>query len=396
MNAVPHALPAFGRPARALFSLDPAGTFLNHGSYGACPLIVQEVQQRLRADLEHHPDLFFARIEPTGAARAPRQVAAALARLVGTMPDRLALVENTTAGVEAVLNSFPLDSGDEVLITDQQYNAVRLGVERRCRQAGASIRTARIALPASPATIAQSVLDAVGPATRLAVLDHISSGSAMVMPLQDIIPALHRRGVAVLVDGAHAIGQVPLDLPALGADWYISNAHKWLYAPRGSALLWSAESAPVQPGPGVTSHFIASGFPEAFDYTGTRDYTAWLATPAAIDFFLGLGPQALWAHHAHLVDAGTAALQEAGALPVAERSLCAAMRAFFLPQRREAQTGEAEAVVATLWEEERIRIRCTSQGNRLMLRFSGQAYVSADDLLQLGDALRRHGWPGRA
>jgi isopenicillin-N epimerase len=146
----------------------------------------------------------------------------------------------------------------------------------------------------------------------------------------------------------------------------------------------------------VTSHYIDLGFPTAFDYTGTRDYTAWLATPAAVEFLEAQGPQALWAHEASLVDVGSVALLQAGALPVAERSLCAAMRAFFLPQARDAVAGEAEQVIATLWEKERIRIRCTTQAGRLILRFSGQAYVSADDLLQLGDALQRHGWPARS
>lgn len=396
MNAAPRTDPLFGRPARALFSLDPQGSFLNHGSYGACPLVVQQVHRHLLDELERHPDLFFARIEPSGRECAPRQVAASVARLTGTTADRIAMVENTTAGIEAVLNSFPLQPGDDVLITDQQYNAVRLGVERRCRQAGARIGVARIPLPATPDSIAQSVLAAVGPATRLAVLDHITSGSALVMPLADIIPELHRRGIAVIVDGAHAIGQIPLDLPSLGADWYISNAHKWLYAPRGSALLWSAASAPAQPLPGVTSHYVGFGFPRAFDYTGTRDYTAWLATLAAVDFFEAQGPRSLWEYEANLVDVGTRALLDAGAEPVAARSLCAAMRAFLLPQVREATAADADQVISMLWDKERIRIRCATQAGRLLLRFSAQAYVSADELRHLGDALERNGWPARA
>lgn len=396
MSALPSVSTAFGRAARAMFCLDPEGTFLNHGSYGAVPRTVQAAQQGLRDELERHPDAFFRRIEPDGPECAPRQVAAALARLTGTTAERLALVENTTAGIEAVLDSFPLDRGDEVLITDQQYNAVRLGVERRCREAGAAVRVARIPLPATPESTARSVLDALGPSTRLAVLDHITSGSAMVMPLASIIPVLRSRGIAVLVDGAHAIGQVPLDIPALGADWYISNAHKWLYAPRGSALLWSAESAPVQPQPGVTSHFIDAGFPRAFDYTGTRDYTAWLAIPEAIRFFEWLDPVALRAHEARLVDEATAALIAAGAEPAAGRSMCAAMRAFLLPQQRAATADDAAVVVSTLWDRERIRIRCVALSGQLLLRVSAQAYVDVDDLRHLGEALRRHGWPARA
>jgi isopenicillin-N epimerase len=396
VSALPRSAPAFGHPARALFSLAAEGTFLNHGSYGAVPRVVQAAQRRLQEELENNPDAFFARIEPNGQECAPRQVAAVLARLTGTTAERIALVENTTAGIEAVLDSFPLQPGDEVLLTDQQYNAVRLGTERRCRAVGAIPRIASLPLPATPGAVVQAVLDAIGPSTRLAVLDHICSGSAMVLPLEQIIPELRRRGVAVAVDGAHAIGQIPLDLPALGADWYVTNAHKWLYAPRGAAMLWSSAEAPVQPLPGVTSHYIGYAFPKAFDYTGTRDYTAWLSTPEAVRFFEACDPRALWSHEAALVDAGTQSMLEAGGLPVAAREMCAAMRAFVLPQRRAALPEDAEQLIRTLWEAERIRIRCTTQDGKLLLRFSGQAYVALDDLRNLGESLQRHGWPGRA
>lgn len=388
--------PPFGQPARALFSLAQGAAFLNHGSYGAVPLVAQEAQRRLRAEMERSPDEFFERIQPTGPEQAPRRIAGALAGLLATSADRIALAENTTSGVEAVLDSFPLAPGDEVLITDQQYNAVRLGVLRRCRAAGARARIAAIPLPATRESTVRAVLEAVGPATRIAVLDHITSGSAMVLPVEQIIPALRERGVAVLLDGAHCIGQVPLNLPALGADWYVTNAHKWLYAPRGSALVWSSPTAPVQPLPLVTSHYVGLGFPRAFDYIGTRDYTAWLATAEAIGFFEVQQAQGLWAWEAALVDVGSRAMIAAGAQPLAPRDMCAAMRAFQLPQRREATEADGDAVVEALWSRERIRIRCVANAGRLLLRFSAQAYVTEEELRRLGEALDRHGWPARA
>lgn len=387
--------PAFGAPARALFSLRPDGTFLNHGSYGACPKTVQAEQQRLREELERHPDAFFDRIKPIGAERAPRVVAAALARLAHTTPDRIALVENATSGMQAVLNSFPLSAGDEILITDQQYNAVRLGVRERCRRVGATFRVAHIPVPATPADIVQRVLDAAGPNIRLAILDHITSGSALVLPLGELVPELRRRGIAVCVDGAHAIGQLPLDIPAIGADWYASNAHKWLYAPRGSALLWESPSARVSVQPVLASHYIEHGFPEAFDYVGTRDYTAWLATTSAIEFLEWLQPPLLWQHEARVLDVGSRALEAAGGVAAGPRAMSASMRAFVLPQRRPAAESDPEAVMRTLWERERIQVRCALVGGKLLLRFCAQAYVSEDDVAGLGDALARHGWPDR-
>ena len=383
------AAPALGAPARALFSLRTEGTFLNHGSYGAVPKVVQAEQQRLREELERHPDAFFERIKPAAVERAPRQVAAALARLVNTTADRIALVENATTGIQAVLNSLPLAAGDEVLITDQQYNAVRLGVLARCRQSGATARIVHIPLPTTPADVTQRVLDATTARTRLAILDHLTSGSGLILPLDPLVPALRARGVAVCIDGAHAIGQLPLDLPAIGADWYVSNAHKWLYAPRGSALLWQNESPAVRVQPVLTSHYVERGFPESFDYVGTRDYTAWLATPAAIEFFEWLGPEEVWRHEAQLVDSGSIAMQRAGALPAGPRHMIAAMRAFLLPQRRPATAEDAEALMRDLWEQERIQIRCAVVAQQLLLRFCAQAYVSAEDLEHLGSALSR-------
>jgi len=395
------APPAFGNAARAHFALHEGGTFLNHGSYGASPHVVRAEQQRLRDEMERHPDAFFDRIKPTGdmsgdGPSAPRRVASDLARLLGTEGERIALVENATAAVLSVLGSIELAAGDEILGTDHQYNAVRLGIEARCRQTGATSRTVRIPLPTNPDDIVQRVLDAVTPRTRLVVLDHITSPSALVLPLEKILPELRRRGIPVLIDGAHAIGQIPLDLPALKADWYISNAHKWLYAPRGSALLWAGEAVAAQTRPVIISHYIGRGFPQSFDYVGTRDYTAWLATSAAIDFFLSLGPEALWKYEAHLVDVASEKLLGAGCQPVGSRSLCAAMRAFVLPQRRKATAEDAESVMQSLWNQERVQIRCAILDDKLLLRVSAQVYVAEGDIVHLADALARHGWPDRS
>jgi isopenicillin-N epimerase len=387
--------PVFGHAGRNLWSLREDGCFLNHGSYGAVPRSVQDEHARLRHEMEHHPDTFFDHIKPTGSARAPRQVAAALARFTGTEGDRIALVENATTGVQAVLNSLPLAPGDEILGTNQQYNAVRLAVEVRCKHTGATPRTVQLPLPAIPGDITQRVLDALTARTRLVVLDHITSTSALILPLAQIVPELQRRGIPVFIDGAHAIGQLPLDIPLLGVDWYVTNAHKWLYAPRGSAMLWASENAAPHTIPVLTSHYIGMGFPHSFDYIGTRDYTAWLAIPAALAFFESLGPEELWQHEGKLVDAGSRELLKTGAVAAGTRQMCAAMRAFILPQRRAATAADAAAVMQTLWDKERIQIRCAIVDGKLLLRFSAQAYVAEQDLVQLGAALQRHGWPDR-
>ena len=199
----------------------------------------------------------------------------------------------------------------------------------------------------------------------------------------------------MLVDGAHALGQKPLDLRALGADWYVANAHKWLYAPKGSALLYASADAARLTRPLVTSHFVDQGFPRAFDYIGTRDYTAWLTLPAALGFFRELGVERVWEHEARLVRAGSGLLAGIGAQPVAPLEMSVAMRAFILPQRRAAEPDDALALRRDLWDDERIQIRAGVLSGSLLLRVSAQAYVAEDDFARLADALARSGWPGR-
>jgi isopenicillin-N epimerase len=386
---------SLGRALRPLWSLRDDGIFLNHGSYGAVPRLVQQEQQRLRDELEAHPDAFMHRIEPLPAGGAVRAVAAQLAPFVGAPPDRLALVESATSGVQAVLNSLPFQHGDQILITDHQYNAVRLAVEARCRETGAEPLVVRIPLPTDAASIAQRVLDAAGPQVRFALLDHITSPTALVFPVQQLAAELRRRGIPVFVDGAHAVGQIPLDIAAIGADWYVTNLHKWLYAPKGSALLYASGSAAPLTQPLCTSHHVGMGFPRSFDYVGTRDYTAWLAAPRALEFFQSLGTARIHAHNAMLVLHGSEALLGIGARAVAPLADCAAMRAFMLPQSRPARDSDAAEVTRALWDNDRIQIRCTTQSGLLLLRFCAQAYVDAAELAQLARVLDQRGWPAR-
>jgi isopenicillin-N epimerase len=385
-----------GTAARALWSLRPDASFLNHGSYGACPRAVLQTQQKLRDEMESHPDAFMARMAPDAKDSALRDVANTIADFIGSTGRQIALVENATTGAQAVFNSLPLGAGDQILVTDHQYNAVRLAAEERCRRTGATVVVAHIPLPTTADEIVQRVLDSAGPSVRLAVLDHITSPSALQFPVQQLVAELHRRDILVMLDGAHCLGQIPLDLAVLGADWYVTNAHKWLYAPKGCALLHAAGGVAPLTRPLVTSHFFSMGFPDSFDYTGTRDYTAWLSMPAALRFFQELGPARLRAHHSQLVKTGSEALMNAGAVPVGPVDLCAAMRAFILPQTRPAIRTDADAVTAALWEKERIQIRCTTLHGKLLLRFCAQAYVTEQELLRLGEALHRLGWPDRS
>lgn len=385
-----------GRALRPLFELAAEGIFLNHGSFGACPKGVLTEQARIRAEMEAQPDLFFRRsVMPEQGVTALRMAASRLAAFVGAREEHVAFVENATLGVQSALGSVDLAPGDRVLITDHTYNAVRLMVEARCAQAGATPLVVRLPLPADPDEIVAAFERALVPGVRLAIVDHITSPTALVMPLERIVPALRRCGALVLVDGAHAVGQVALDLEALQPDWYVSNAHKWLFAPRASAFLYAAPAVAATTRPPVISHFVEMGFPRSFDWVGTRDYSAWLTVPAAIGFHEGFDAAAVRDHHRRVLDAATSALLAVGAKPVGPIGLCAAMRSFVLPQRRPATRDDALATARTLWDEERIQAMAVALGDRLLLRVSSQVYVDEDDVRSLGPALDRCGWPGR-
>ncbi|HEY3888088.1 MAG TPA: aminotransferase class V-fold PLP-dependent enzyme [Caulobacteraceae bacterium] len=386
----------FGRLARGLWSLAPDATFLNHGSYGACPRVVQAEQDRFRREMEAEPDDFVRRnIVPTSDGTPLRAVAARLGGLVGAPADRVALVENATVGIQSILQSVDLDRGDEILITSHQYNAVRLQVEARCRETGAVPRVVQIPLPTTADEALGRIGEAAGPRVKLAIIDHITSATALVLPIAEIVADLRQRGVRVLVDGAHAIGQIPLDVGDIGADWYVTNAHKWLFAPKGSALLHAADHVAAMTRPCVTSHFVEMGFPKSFDYLGTRDYSGWLAIPEAVRFHEQLGPERLRRYNAGLVAFASQHLLALGAQPVGPIGMCASMRAFVLPQRRAALDDDALALKQTLWDEARIQVNAAVLDSSLLIRVSGQAYVEEKDFVQLSTKLDRRGWPGR-
>jgi isopenicillin-N epimerase len=286
------SLPAPSPLARA-WTLDPAVVFLNHGGFGAAPRAVLECQAELRAQLERQPVRFFIR----ALEGLLDEVRGALAPFLGAQPDDLALVSNATSGVSTVLRSLDFAHGDELLTTNHAYNACRNALAYVARRTGARVVPAQVPLPlAGPEAVAEAVLAAVTERTRLVLLDHVTSPTGIVFPVEQLVPRLQSRGVDVLVDGAHAPGMLPLALDALGAAYYTGNCHKWLCAPKGAAFLHVRRDRQARIHPLAVSHgdnsqrTDRSRFRLEFDVGATDDYTALLCVPTALQTIASLLP----------------------------------------------------------------------------------------------------------
>jgi isopenicillin-N epimerase len=373
-----------GHAALRAFSLKPDRIHLNHGSYGAVPRNVQAEQHRLRAHIESDPTTFFGEELPD----LMRAQAGHVARCFGGDAQDWVFCENATAAVSGILASFALEPGDEIVTTSHAYGAVlkalRLNVQRR----GAKLIV--VALPAaieSEDQIVEAVRQAFTPRTRLLVVDHISSATAMIFPVARISAEARAAGVAVLVDGAHVPGHVPLDVPALGADWYTGNAHKWLFAPRGCGLLWSAPARQKETSPAVLSHGTGEGYTKAFDWIGTRDVTPWLCFEISTKTHAEFGAGALMARNRALVS-------EAASL-IAERLGCriaipASLRGAMAAIPMDATSGPSDVAVQmrqALTRDHGIVAPIYEFGGQIWVRISAQIYNQIEDYQLCAEAL---------
>ena len=278
----------------AQFLLDPAVTFLNHGSFGACPRPVFAAYQNWQLRLERQPVAFLDPLR--GYSAWMREAREALATELGADPADLVGVMNATMGLNIVAQSLPLQPGDEILTTDHEYGALEKTWAYVARRTGAVIRTATVPLPLTRAEdFHAAILAAITDRTRVLFLSHITSATALVFPIEGLIAEARARGIWTVIDGAHVPGHIPLTLDALGADFYAGNCHKWLMAPKGAAFLyvrreWQAQMNPLvishawNPDPAAPGAFGNSTFVDALEMQGTRDPAAWLSVPDAIRF----------------------------------------------------------------------------------------------------------------
>ncbi len=389
---------------RSPWRLDPTVSYLNHGSFGACPEPVLEAQRVWRERMETEPERFLARELEGNLDEARRLVGAYL----GADPEGLAFVANATTGVSTVLASRRFEPGDELLAGDHEYNATLNAMQAAAERVGARLVIAKVPFPTrDPSQVVEAYLEAVTPRTRFALVSQVTSPTALVLPVAAIVRELDRRGVDTLVDGAHAPGMVPLDVNAIGAAYWTGNGHKWMCAPRGAAMLYVRADLRAGIRPLVISHgrnderTDRTRFRLLFDWMGTIDPTAILALPAAIRYVGGLhdeGWAGLMATNAALARRGRDLICAALGVPApAPDVMLGSMAAIPLPGIAPSRAA-ASRLQATLLDEERIEVpvfpfpvpaAIDPGGSPAMtiLRISAQRYNHADEYAALAEAL---------
>ncbi len=387
---------------RELFSLDPAVVFLNHGSYGACPQPVMAALHDWQRQMERNPVEFLGR----RSATLLRDAREALAAFVGAQADHLVLVPNATTGVNIVARSLALQAGDEVLGTTLEYGACDATWQFVCQRAQAQYRRAAISLPFERERFVDQVMAGVTARTRLIFVSHLASTTALILPVADLVAAAHARGLPVLVDGAHAPGQLDLDLDAIGADYYTGNGHKWLCGPKGVAFLHARPEHHAALDATVTSWgYLAAGegdaqgqgghtgfdaytgrslFERRLQWQGTRDICGCLALTAALDFHRQhLTPEVRQRCHDHAVALMHEMAAHFGLAPIGRDDDFAQMAPLPVPAT------DAEALRQRLFEQHHIEVPVTQHQGRCFVRVSVQGYNTRAELETLAQTLRQ-------
>ena len=366
-----------------LWSFDPTYVFLNHGSFGSCPRAVREAYTAAQERLESRPiELLGRRIRELLAPSRAR-----VGEFLGMAPDSFGFVTNATEGVNSVLHSIEFRAGDELLTTSHVYNAVRNAMKFRARQCGASYVEVPLPLPiADPSEVVAALVSAMTPRTRLVVIDHVTSPTALVFPVERIADECRARGIELLVDAAHVPGMLDVAVERIGCTYWTGNLHKWCCAPKGTALLWVDGARRADIKPATVSHFLDEGLTAEFDWQGTRDMAAWMTAGTAIDFMAELGWDRVRSHNLQMAAWVQRMLCERWELePVSPADGCmlGSMCTVPLPAEIPARFASCAEFQEALYREYRIEVPIIEFGGRWHVRPSAQVYNRAEqyDLL---------------
>lgn len=383
-----------------LWLLDREITFLNHGSFGACPKAVLNLQQKFRERIEREPVTFYVR-ELEGLLDQAR---AAMASFVKAPPRSVVFVPNATSGINTVLRSLRFKAGDELLVTDHEYNACRNALQFAATTASLRVRVAKIPFPLrDESEILEAITAGCSKKTRLLLVDHITSQTALVMPLKQIIDSMTERGVDVLVDGAHAPGMIPLNLRQLNPAYYTGNCHKWLCSPKTAAFLYVREDKQKEIHPLSISHGFNSSrtdrskFLVEFGWTGTGDPSPVLTVPCALEYLGSLmdgGWPALMARNRTLALEARKVLCHALDVPLpCPDKMIGSLASVPLPDAKTVKAPKSPLYLDELQEELFARFKIEvpiipwPAPPRRLIRISAQLYNSLPQYVRLGESL---------
>ncbi|MBN2579487.1 MAG: aminotransferase class V-fold PLP-dependent enzyme [Pirellulales bacterium] len=386
----------------ALWDLESGADFLNHGSFGACPREVLAYQRELIGELERQPVRFLTqKIQPL--LDESRRI---LCRVINAPVEDVVFVQNATAGVNCVLRSLRFQPGDEILVTNHEYNACANAAAFAAERAGAKAVTVELPLPVdAPGQVVEAVMAQVTPRTRIALIDHITSPTALVLPVEELTRRLQGQGVDVLIDGAHGPGMVPLHLEQLGAAYYTGNCHKWLCTPKTAGFLYVRPDRQEGIVPLIVSHGYNSPRPgynrfrDLFDWPGTLDPTPWLCVGRAVEFLEKLLPDGLAGlmrrNHALAVWARRMLAERLGLTPIGPEEMLGSMAAFQLPDDRPEDRDlplpppPMHRLTDVLWKDHRIEVPVLywPAAPKVVLRICAQAYNAPEQYVRLAEAL---------
>jgi isopenicillin-N epimerase len=370
---------------RRLWLLDPEVAHCNHGSFGALPARVFELQNEFRRRIAVNPMNWFDREMPGLLTEARAHVA----RFIGASPDDVGFVSNVSAGVSAVVQSLSLGPGDEVLSTDHAYGAVSSALDRLSARTGAKRVVATIPVNSNDEEVVAILAEHCSERTALVVIDQVTSPTARRFPVQAVAALAHQFGAAALVDAAHAPGMLPLQVPTIGADFWVGNLHKWACAPVGTGALWVGPSWREKMLSLVVSWGEADGFPTSFQRVGTDDLSAWVAAPSSLDLLASLGWDRVRAHNEALVCSAQATVAEILGSPAEELRHDPGLSMALVPL----PPGLADTREQTHWLKEEMAARGVEMsigcwGGRARIRLSAHVYNCPADYQRMGTGIR--------
>lgn len=377
------------------WSLDPHTTYLNHGSFGPSPVVVQEARERWSRELESQPMSFFCQRMERELETAATETGA----FIGAKGGNLLFVDNATVGMNIAATAFDLSAGDEILLTDHEYGAVQRIWKSRCEAAGAQVVTAPLPFPLRDVeSVVNAIMDRVTDRTQCIVVSHITSKTAAILPVQAICAAARSRGVPVCIDGPHAVAMTDIDLKQIGCDFYTASCHKWLCAPFGSGFLyvhprWQPRLRPVITSWGGSIAGRDRCWKDEFLWSGTRDPAVQLSVPAAIRFMKQAGLESFRQHGHELVSAARDAIGDrfgARTLVPDSSDWFGTMITLLMPTPsgwEPATHGKIDPLQQQLRDEHHIEVPVFGWNGNRCLRVSAHLYNSRADIDRLVAAL---------